>query len=779
MFYYLIVEILIDEKTQLNFFQALACLFNRIKQVAKLEPIIKNLEMAFEKIELWGGIECTINRVKNNYFDQLDFAGFYDRDDDIDRIIDLNIKALRYPVLWEKHQPKITSKINWEIADRDLNKLRSKNIKPIIGLVHHGSGPKFVNFFDGSFENGLAKYAAEIAKKFPWIEYYTPVNEPLTTARFCGLYGHWYPHKKDDYSFSKIVISECKATVLAMQAIRKINPNAKLIQTEDLGKIHGTATMQYQADFENDRRWLAMDLLCGSITPDHPMWEYLIDAGIDESDLFFFLQNNCTPDILGLNYYITSERFLDERLECYPRHTHGKNFHHEYADLEAIRVGEPGYEGAYALILETSQRFKLPIAITEVHLHCHRDEQLRWFNEMWQTAKKLRAENVNIKAVTSWALLGSFGWNNLLKTANGDYEPGAFDIRSGKLRPLALAAMLKEIANDKTYDHPVLQQKGWWQRNTRILYSCNFIPSDNKKETNVNHQPLLIFGKTGTLGKAFAKVCDHRNITYKVLGRAEADICNPEMIEKIIGELKPWAVINATGYVRVDDAENDIENCFAINSKGVANIAQCCKKYNVQLVTFSSDLVFNGEKNAPYVESDNLFPLNIYGQSKAQSENILNIFPEALLIRTSAFFGPWDEYNFINLLIKSLKENKPFYTLKDVTISPTYLPDLCNLTLDLLLDKEKGIWHIANNEGLTWTQLAYKIANRLRLNKELIIPQSLLEMQLIAKRPLYSVLESEKGIKLPAIDDALERYFYETDLFEKIKSNDLAEILNQ
>src|SRR5205085_10745369 len=100
--------------------------------------------------------------------------------------------------------------------------------------------PLHVNFFDGSFENGLALYAKAVAERYPWLEYYTPVNEPLTTARFCGLYGHWYPHHADEYSFYKILLSECKATIMAMKAIREINPNAKLVQTEDMGKTYST-----------------------------------------------------------------------------------------------------------------------------------------------------------------------------------------------------------------------------------------------------------------------------------------------------------------------------------------------------------------------------------------------------------------------------------------------------------------------------------------------------------------------------------------------------------
>src|SRR5437764_934928 len=132
--------------------------------------------------EIWGGIECTINRVNNTFLDQLELSGHYKRETDISCFADIGIKALRYPVLWEKHQSKKDTIINWDWSARQLDMIRSYNITPIVGLVHHGSGPAFTSLLDKAFPEHLAAYAGLVAAKFPWIEYYTPVNEPLTTA---------------------------------------------------------------------------------------------------------------------------------------------------------------------------------------------------------------------------------------------------------------------------------------------------------------------------------------------------------------------------------------------------------------------------------------------------------------------------------------------------------------------------------------------------------------------------------------------------------------------
>ena len=721
-------------------------------------------------IEIWGGIECTINRIGETYIDQLSYSGHYNRNKDIDLFAELGIKTLRYPVLWEYHAPKKDLIVDWSKTEKNLAKIKELNISPIAGLVHHGSGPNYTNLLSSSFAEGLENYAYEVAKKNPWIEFYTPVNEPLTTARFCGLYGLWHPHEKSGLSFARILLNECKAIVMAMKAIRKVNPSAKLIQTEDLGKTYSTPLLKYQADFENERRWLTFDLLCGKLNSTCRMWDYLIWLGIDEKDLFFFLDNPCIPDIIGINHYVTSERFLDEKLENYPIATHGGNNKHKYADVEALRVDLINESGAYNLVKEVWERYQLPISITEVHLSCTREEQMRWLIEIWEIAENLKKEKVDIRAITPWALLGSFGWNKLLTTEQGEYESGVFDVRSSPPRPTALAKLIKSLAHTGSYDHPVLEEKGWWKNENRFLYCLKTpVPDTQKKIENKNKssKPVLIIGKNGTLGNAFARICESRRINYIGLGRMEMDICNLSEIERIVKECAPWAIINAAGFVRVDEAETQLKKCFLDNAEGPANLAVICKKYNIKLLTFSSDLVFDGEKQSPYIESDPVSPLNIYGQSKAKADkNVLEHNPSALIIRTSAFFGPWDEFNFVTQTLHSLLNKKYSFAANDVFVSPTYIPDLVNCSLDLLIDDEKGIWHLANSGAVTWAELASEVAGRINYNTKLIHPIPLSDLNLRAPRPYYSVLTSEKGIMLPSLENGLNNYFKEQEIIK-------------
>jgi dTDP-4-dehydrorhamnose reductase len=724
------------------------------------EKLLMDKQIQYCNPEVWGGIECTINRVKNNFFDQLQCSGHYYREGDLERIAELGIKKLRYPVLWEKHQPEKNGVIDWSWITNQLNTIREKNIDVIAGLVHHGSGPAYTNLADENFPQHLAEYAKEVAQQFPLIEYYTPVNEPLTTARFSGLYGIWYPHQNNSKAFTQMLLNELKGTVLAMQEIRKINPNAKLVQTEDLGKIYSTKKLKYQADFENERRWLTFDLLCGRFDEKHYLWKHFKNLGIPENDINFFKENPCPPDIFGFNHYLTSERYLDEKIHLYPAHTHGGNGQHHYADVEAVRVNIEDETGLDVLLKEAWERFHRPIAITEVHLHCHREEQLRWFRHVWEVCNGLAKNGIDIKGVTAWAILGSYGWNKLLTQENGDYEPGVFDLRGGYLRPTALANYIQQVSNKNSCDHHLSAEKGWWLRDSRVIYGSQ--SKTIQMNTAPQSVPVLIIGKSGTLGRAFAKICEDRFVSYKLLSRQDCDISNVASIESAIELYKPWAVINAAGFVRVDDAENESEACLRDNTTGPHNLAIVCNKYGVQLMNFSSDLVFDGRKPTAYVESDLPNPLNLYGHSKAQAEVLIQKeYPSSLIVRTSAFFSPWDEYNFVHYIRKALLNYETVTVPKDIFVSPTYVPHLVNACLDILIDNDSGVWHLANKGSLSWAEFAFLVAGKFDLNKSLINAVNAGEINYPAKRPFNSVLGSERGHLLPSFELAMDQYTQE------------------
>lgn len=710
--------------------------------------------------EIWAGMECSINRVGDKYFDQFQFAGLYKRKDLLHRVAGLGIKSLRFPVLWEYHEKLEGQAIDWTFAEESLQLFHEYQVKPIVGLVHHGSGPDFTSLEDPEWPRRLASYARQVAEKFPGIDHFTPVNEPLTTARFSGLYGFWYPHRHEDKAFARMLLNQVKGIVMAMQAIRQVTPHAVLVQTEDLGKTYSTPPLQYQALFENERRWLSYDLLCGKVDTDHALWEYLIRSGISEADLQFFLENPCPPQIMGFNYYITSERYLDDDIQKYPPHMHGGNWLERYVDTEAVRVPFDQPRGLKCLLQEAWERYEIPLALTEVHLNCTREEQVRWFQEAYQTACDLCAEGIPVKAVTCWSVLGAFGWDDLLRTPPGNYEPGVFDLGSPEGYETRLAALIRGLSSRKPIRHPILSAPGWWNRPIRYHDFLEAGFSENTKSAS-REQPILIIGRRGTLGNAFARICDLRGIRYILLGRNDFDLCNPARMKEVLQHYTPWAVINAAGFVRVDDAEREVDRCLADNTKGPALLAELCARQGVQLMNFSSDLVFDGSVGRPYVESDRPNPMNVYGQSKADMEKlVLELAPGSLVIRTSAFFGPWDQYNFAFAVIKSLKNGEPFQAMADCIVSPTYVPDLVNSSLNLLIDEQKGLWHLTNGDAISWYHWALSIAKRLGYPDNHILPVNSQQLMLPAARPAYAGMTSERGRFLPSFQHAMDRFMH-------------------
>nr|MBA3923709.1 SDR family oxidoreductase [Nostocaceae cyanobacterium] len=277
--------------------------------------------------------------------------------------------------------------------------------------------------------------------------------------------------------------------------------------------------------------------------------------------------------------------------------------------------------------------------------------------------------------------------------------------------------------------------------------------------------PLAIIG-AGTLGKAFARLCDSRGISYRLLTRQEMDIADPVSVERVLTELQPWAVVNAAGYVRVDDAEREPDICLRENTEGSAILATACALHQISLLTFSSDLVFDGAVSNPYIESDAVAPLNVYGHSKALAEEqVLTANPSSLVIRTSAFFGPWDNYNFVTIALRTLSAGETFIAAEDSIISPTYVPDLVHASLDLFIDGEHGLWHLANKSAIAWADLARLAAKKAGISTLHLVALPLQQLDLIAKRPIYSVLGSSRGELLPELDSAISRYFDQCQLF--------------
>ncbi len=342
-------------------------------------------------------------------------------------------------------------------------------------------------------------------------------------------------------------------------------------------------------------------------------------------------------------------------------------------------------------------------------------------------------------------------------------SPGAFDLKR-RARPSATAvADLIKSLTAKTTPPVAAGGSGWWRRDIRLQFQPVFRTVDAPeprpawRHDTAQTAPILICGATGTLGRALARACEWRGLDYVLADRAVLDLSDQGSIARALDRHQPWAVINAAGWVRVDEAETREADCHDANAAGCARLAQACAANGVRFAGFSSDLVFDGQKGAAYVESDAPAPLNAYGRSKHAAEDAV-LEAGGLMARTAAFFSPYDLHNFATQVAHGLARGRSIAAAHDSVVSPTYVPDLVDAVLNLVIDGEVGLWHLANPGAVSWSEFAGHLAHALRLDARLIRPTASADMGWMAQRPRHAPLASERGALLPPLHDAIGRY---------------------
>ena len=200
------------------------------------------------------------------------------------------------------------------------------------------------------------------------------------------------------------------------------------------------------------------------------------------------------------------------------------------------------------------------------------------------------------------------------------------------------------------------------------------------------------------------------------------DIADPASVAAALACHQPWAVVNTAGYVRVDDAEREPDACFRENAAGAEVLARACAARGIPLVTFSSDLVFDGRLGRAYARERHRQPAQRLRreQGRGGAARRSPRIPRSLIVRTSAFFGPWDRYNFVWAALNALRRPAGRSRRGPDVVSPTYVPDLVHVTLDLLIDGETGVWHLANPGAIAWRDLAADVARRASFDPGLV-----------------------------------------------------------
>lgn len=613
---------------------------------------------AHDRLELWGGHECTVNRLRDGWHDQTLLGGHQDRPGDLDLFAELGIRSLRYPALWERMAPGGGPTCDFGWTDRRLERIHQLGMQPILTLCHHGSGPPGTDLLQDNFAPGLAAHAAAVAARYPWVRDWTPVNEPLTTARFSALYGFWWPHACDERAFWLALLNETDATRLSMQAIRRVNPRARLVQTDDLGFCHATLPLQSAADFQNQRRWMGWDLLCGRVLPGHALWDRLVHQGFEQR-LRAIAADPCPPDLLGINHYLSSERFMDHRVERHPHRSQADrhvSLHHgvPLVDVDAVRNRDEGVLGLPALLRQAWERYRLPIAVTECHNGATREAQARWFLDIWRGVQTLRDEGVDVRAVTAWALLGSHDWNRMVTRFDGHYEPGVWDVRSGTPRPTLMVAVLRALAGGRAPDHPALAEPGWWRGPQRLLHAPESVRPRFERSPGQAGQgpsPLLLVADDSPLAQLAARTLQLRGLPW---ARCQGDL------QDSLRRWRPWAVLDARDREGLAGPRRREPHPHGPRS----SVARQCVDAGVPCALFTSAF-------GPGLSAEAL------------------ALPGVLVARTGPVELPWDRRALSVQLLARLDAGQPV----QVSSAPwhrVYGPDLVGAVLDLLLDGAAG-----------------------------------------------------------------------------------------
>lgn len=274
---------------------------------------------------------------------------------------------------------------------------------------------------------------------------------------------------------------------------------------------------------------------------------------------------------------------------------------------------------------------------------------------------------------------------------------------------------------------------------------------------------ILIFGGKGQLGYEFQRALKDRKVFS--LSHTELDITNIEEIRNFIKGKNIKLIINCAAYNNVDKAEEEKESCYRVNTYAVGELAKIAKEIDAEFVTFSTDFVFDGEKNEPYKEGDKAFPLSIYGKSKKEGERLAKEnYEKTYIIRTSWVYGIGNR-NFIKNIIEWSKEKTILKMTDDQISSPTYAKDIVNFTLKLLKLKKYGVYHISGGgEGSKYDQ-AKEVLSFINWNGKLERAKSE-DFNQVAKRPKYSKLDCKKieetiGEIIPHWKDSLKKFLLE------------------
>jgi beta-glucosidase/6-phospho-beta-glucosidase/beta-galactosidase len=352
---------------------------------------------------------------------------------DFGLLTELGIEFLRYgPPYYKTHVGP--DQYDWDFTDATFSKLKELNITPIVDLCHFGVPDWMGNFQNPDFPELFAAYAAAFATRFPYIQLYTPINEIFITAMFSAQYGWWNERLSSDRAFVTALKHLCKANVLAMKEILKVQPEASFIQSESSEYFHAMdPDAAPLARFLNQKRFLSLDLTYG-YPINVAMYEYLLGNGMTQAEYYWFINNQVKAHcIMGNDYYVTNEHLV-------------------YPDGHTQAAGE--IFGYYVITNQYYKRYRLPVMHTETNIRMPACKE--WLLKQWANVHRLRHDGVPMVGFTWYSLLHQVDWDSALRDDAGRInELGLYDL-DRNIMPVGeayktLIRQWKDIINEESY----------------------------------------------------------------------------------------------------------------------------------------------------------------------------------------------------------------------------------------------------------------------------------------------------------------------------------------
>ena len=350
--------------------------------------------------------------------DEMEKCGHYARwREDFAITRDLGIEYLRFgPPYYSTHAGP--GRYDWEFSDQAFAELQNLGITPIVDMCHFGVPDWAGDFQNPDWPELFADYAGAFARRFPWLHYYTPINEIFIAALFSAGYGWWNERLSSDRAFVTALKHLSRANVLAMHAILEVRPDAVFVQSESSEYFHAEGpTALPRAEFLNERRFLALDLSYG-VPVSALMYQYVMDNGMTREEYDWFGRNQVKANcVMGNDYYVTNEHLV-------------------HADGSTVGAGE--VFGYYVITWQYFKRYHLPVMHTETNIH-DVERAPDYLRKQWANILRLRQDGVNLLGFTWYSLTDQVDWDTALREDNGRVNPCGLVGLDRQTRPVGRA----------------------------------------------------------------------------------------------------------------------------------------------------------------------------------------------------------------------------------------------------------------------------------------------------------------------------------------------------